>query len=113
MFLIDNLLCNIYISIFRMLESTVALGPSPGHFAQLVLAWNDLLPQIKFPASRIFVRRTWKEESRSSVHDLMRDIQTTARISRLNGTDIINMTMPHHLNFKRKCVETMTLFSLF
>lgn len=56
-----------------MLEFTAAFRKSPGRSAQLILARDDLLPQVELSASRIFVRRTWKKKFRSSVHDLIRE----------------------------------------
>lgn len=60
-----------FIYFYRMLGYAIFLGRSPGHFAQSVLAWNDLLPQIEFSPLWIFICRAWKKESRSSIHVLI------------------------------------------
>lgn len=55
----------------RMLEFAISVGRSLGHFAQYVLARNDVLPQVKFSALRIFIRRPREEELRFTFHALM------------------------------------------
>lgn len=53
---------------FRMLGLAISPGRPSRCLAQLVLARVHLLPQVKFPALRIPVRRTWEKESRRAIH---------------------------------------------